>query len=144
MDVAVGYFNLRGWRYFDELVREKGTGNGPVMRILIGMVTGGPQEEALTDLQAEVDGTEAVDADGSVARERRATLLDYLRIQLMRGLPTAADRKTLRSLVELLRSGAIEVKVFSSRPLHGKTYRLSPRRPQKPDRRIPGVIEPRS
>jgi hypothetical protein len=122
MDVAVGYFNLRGWRYFDELVREKEAGNGPVVRILIGMVSGGPQEEALTDLQAEVDGTETVDADGSVARERKAMLLEQLKIQLMRGLPTAADRKTLRSLAELLRSGAIEVKVFTRRPLHGKTY----------------------
>lgn len=68
-----------------------------------------------------MDGTEPVDADGPVARERKAMLLEQLKIQLMRGLPTAADRKTPRSLAELLRSDANEVKVFTRRSFHGKT-----------------------
>ncbi|WP_226949910.1 hypothetical protein [Rhodococcus rhodochrous] len=59
MDAAVGYFNLRGWAAFDELVKKKVADGaaGAVVRILIGMSVTGPQEEALEDLQAEVDGT---------------------------------------------------------------------------------------
>lgn len=122
MDVAVGYFNLRGWRYFDDLIRAKPDDAGPVARILIGMVTGGPQEEALDALQADVEGEGQPEADGAVARERKATLLEQLRTQLMRGVPTKQDRGTLRSLASLLREQKIEVKVHTRRPLHGKTY----------------------
>lgn len=124
MDVAVGYFNLRGWSAFDELVQKKVAAGvtGPVVRVLIGMVMTGPQQEALEDLQAAVDGTPRTDADRAAARERKAQLLEQLRTQLMRGLPTNADRATLQSLRDLLGSGAVEIKVFTRRPLHGKTY----------------------
>jgi superfamily II DNA or RNA helicase len=124
MDVAVGYFNLRGWSIFDDLVRAKVEANdpGPLVRILIGMVMTGPQQETMDDLQAAVDGAEPFDADASTARERKAQLLEQLRMQLMRGLPTAADRAALRSLRDLLEAGAVEIKVFTRRPLHGKTY----------------------
>lgn len=124
MDVAVGYFNLRGWSAFDDLVREKAIPDDgkPVTRILIGMVTGGPQQEALDSLQSEVDATPELEADRSAAQVRKTQLLEQLRTQLMRGLPTATDRKTLQSLRDLLAAGRIEVKVFTRRPLHGKTY----------------------
>ena len=124
MDAAVGYFNLRGWSAFDELVKKKVAAGaaGVVVRILIGMVMTGPQEEALEDLQAEVDGAPRSDADANAARERKAQLLEQLRTQLMRGMPTNADRATLQSLRDLLASGAVEIKVFTRRPLHGKTY----------------------
>ncbi len=124
MDVAVGYFNLRGWSLFDALVREKADGGkpGPVVRILIGMVMTGPQQEVLDDLQFGLEGTSQFDADANTARERKAQLLEQLRIQLMRGLPTASDRASLRSLRDFLGAGAVEIKVFTRRPLHGKAY----------------------
>lgn len=127
MDVAVGYFNLRGWSAFDHLIAEKSTtrepGDGPLARILIGMVTTGPQHEALHGLQRDLAGEiEDLGADAETARARTAELLAQLRMQLMRGLPTAADRATLRSLRTLLSDGAIEIRVFTSRALHGKTY----------------------
>ncbi|MBZ4518300.1 hypothetical protein GBP94_26645 [Mycobacterium avium subsp. hominissuis] len=124
MDVAVGYFNLRGWREFDSLVNMKVDAGvkGPVVRILIGMVIGGPQQETLENLQSMVDGTEQPDADGNAARERKALLLEQLRTQLMRGLPLAADRAALQSLRDLIDQGAVQLKVFTRRPLHGKTY----------------------
>lgn len=122
MDVAVGYFNLRGWKIFDQLVRQKPIGNAPVVRILIGMVAGGPQDEALDELQSSVDGVPRPEADPSIARERKSQLLEQLRVQLMRGLPTSTDRATLGSLRTLLADGLVEIKVFTRRPLHGKTY----------------------
>ncbi|NUU07676.1 NgoFVII family restriction endonuclease [Leifsonia sp. C5G2] len=122
MDVAVGYFNLRGWNEFDEIVAAKQVTNGPVARILIGMVFAGPEQETLDQLQATVDGQPRPDADAQVSKERKAQLLEHLRVQLMRGAPSAEDRRTLGALREHLESGRVEVKVFTRRPLHGKTF----------------------
>jgi len=123
MDVAVGYFNLRGWRLFAPIVDEKpGEGDSPVARILIGMAVGAPHREALQELQATVDGQLLSDADGQMARARRDELVEQLRNQLMTGLPTPQDRLTLRSLRDALDSKKAQVKVFTSRPLHGKAY----------------------
>lgn len=71
MDVAVGYFNLRGWSVFDSLVKDKAKQGkpAPVVRILIGMVMTGPQEEALEELQAAVEGAPVLDADPNAARD---------------------------------------------------------------------------
>lgn len=126
MDVAVGYFNLRGWAVFDQLVKDKAeswnAGDPPIVRILIGMVTAGVQQETLDALQAGLEGTTESDADANAARERKTILIEQLRIQLMRGLPTAADRAVLQSLRDLLSIGAVEIKVHTRKPLHGKAY----------------------
>lgn len=124
VDAAVGYFNLRGWSMFDEIVRTKAANEPaqPIMRILIGMVMTGPQQETIDELQAGLGGEVVQDADANAARARKAELLEQLRTQLMRGVPTNADRATLQSLRELLATGAVEMKVFTRRPLHGKTY----------------------
>lgn len=122
LDLAVGYFNLRGWRTFDDIVRSKPVGDSATVRILIGMMTGGPELETLDDLQSMIGGETRSDADATVSRERKWELLEHLRTQLMRGAPNPADRLTLGSLRELIKSGQIELKVFTRRPLHGKTY----------------------
>ena len=122
MDAAVGYFNLRGWRTFDDLVRSKPRTDEPTARILIGMSALAPQDEALDELQATVDGSLRPDADAEMARQRKAELVEHLRSQLMRGIPTPRDRSTLRSLREALANGTVAVKVFTRRALHGKTY----------------------
>lgn len=121
MDVAVGYFNLRGWRVFVPLVESR-AGDGPLARILIGMVAPAPDREALAELQADVDGQPQLDADGETARGRKLELLDHLRMQLMRGIPTPQDRKTLKQLRDALEAHKVSVRVFTERPLHGKTY----------------------
>jgi hypothetical protein len=76
MDVAVGYFNLRGWRTFDELVRNKTAQDGvlPTVRILIGMVASTDQDVTLVELQRALDGTEAPDADSTIARSTSSSL----------------------------------------------------------------------
>jgi superfamily II DNA or RNA helicase len=40
----------------------------------------------------------------------------------MHGLPSAQEQATLRKLRDQLRCGAVELKVFTDAPLHGKTY----------------------
>jgi len=122
MDVAVGYFNLRGWRFFAPRIAAKELDEVATARILIGMSTLGPQDETLEELQVTVDGAPRLDADGEVARLRKSELLEQLRTQLMRGMPTPADRVTLRALRDALAAGSVEVKVFTRRPLHGKAY----------------------
>lgn len=130
MDVAVGYFNLRGWSVFNDLIAAKA--GEPAARILIGMVMPTEQSQTLEDLQASLDGRPAEEADSRLARQRRDQLLDHLRDQLMRGAPTAADRQTLSALREQLASKRVEIKVFTRRPLHGKTYVLHRQDPATP------------
>ena len=127
MDTAVGYFNLRGWSAFDALITDKANttdpANYPVARILIGMVTTGPQEDTMRALDEQITGLPAVErADTDDALARKAELLAQLRAQLQRGRPNPADRRTLQSLRDLLARKAIEIRVFTSRALHGKTY----------------------
>ncbi|WP_255491579.1 helicase-related protein [Actinotalea sp. JY-7876] len=123
MDVAVGYFNLRGWRTFDDLVAAKPVIPGTAtVRILIGMVMPTPQDATLAELQRTLDGTPDPDADRAMAVERKAQIVEHLREQLMRGVPTAADRATLGSLRDLIAAGAVQIKVFTRKPLHGKAY----------------------
>lgn len=40
----------------------------------------------------------------------------------MRGLATTESQATLRALKEQLEDGLIEMRVFTEKPLHGKTY----------------------
>ena len=49
MDVAVGYFNLRGWQIVDDLVASKAASpkRTPSVRILIGMATGTEQSTTI-------------------------------------------------------------------------------------------------
>ncbi|MEO7262900.1 MAG: helicase-related protein [Jatrophihabitantaceae bacterium] len=122
MDVAVGYFNLRGWKFFAPRIASKVLDEAATARILIGMSTLGPQEEALDELQVTVDGIPRPEADGEAARQRKAELLEQLRTQLMRGMPTVEDRVTLKVLRDSLADGSVEVKVFTRRALHGKAY----------------------
>lgn len=125
LDAAVGYFDLRGWAVFKDIVDVKAaTGDQPVARVLIGMSTASVDQELVATLQAQVSqAPEAAElVDREIARARRDNLVRHLREQLVRGMPREDDRQTLRILKRQLESGAVEVKVHTSRPLHGKTY----------------------
>jgi superfamily II DNA or RNA helicase len=125
MDVAVGYFNLRGWEVFDSQVNSMSNqGDKPIARVLVGMLVSTAQVEALQELQRELDGSVDVAdlADNQKAAARRNELLSDFRMQLSRGIPNEKSRKTLASLRDQVASGAVEVKVFTRKPLHGKTY----------------------
>jgi superfamily II DNA or RNA helicase len=127
-DVATGYLDLRGWGSFADIIEDKSVGRQPgdslVARVLVGMVM--PVESALmlSALQDIVQpppyGSDVNDMGKALAAKEQ--LVKHLRTQLMRGLPSQAEQKTLRQLKAQLQSGAVEMKVFTTAPLHGKTY----------------------
>lgn len=124
MDAAVGYFNLRGWQFFAPIVGEKKFSRDvPAARILIGM-TGAEPERLIADyLQSTVNGS--VDADGvdnTLARERKNQAILKFREQLSRGVLDQGHYEALRTLKQHLQEGRIQIKLFTRRPLHGKTY----------------------
>ena len=139
MDAAVGYFNLRGWNIFAPHVEARAataSATPPVVRVLVGMVAGTDQQQALEELQHRLEHTEPSDEaiiDHELAGERRRVLIRHLREQLMRGIPTATDRVTLQTLRDQISRGLVELKVYTRRPLHGKTYifhRTDPNHPR--------------
>ena len=60
--------------------------------------------------------------DRERALSRRDQLVAHLRTQLMRGLATNEGQKTLQTLKRQLEQGTVAMKVFTEKPLHGKTY----------------------
>jgi len=128
VDVATGYLDLRGWLSIADIVASKlpadGAPRAPVARVLIGMVMASDAQEMLTTLQDAVQPPAygAHINDNEKALRARDRLVKHLRDQLMRGLPSMQEQETLRKLRDQLRSGAVEMKVFTDAPLHGKTY----------------------
>ena len=126
VDAATGYLDLRGWDSFADVVDTKAfeEGDPPVARVLVGMVAPADSQQLLDSLKEQVQppayGADIVDMDK--ARDRRDQLVKHLRNQLMRGLATAKGQQTLQTLKGQLQTGRVQMKVFTQRPLHGKTY----------------------
>lgn len=123
IDAAVGYFNLRGWGLFGEVVQNRKVTGAPVARVLIGMVHGEPEDRVLNHLQRTLEGApldDQIDRKTAQMRQQQAKL--KFRQQLMRGAPTATDEATIRELRTQLADGRVAIKLFTRRPLHGKTY----------------------
>jgi len=127
VDVATGYFDLRGWSGFADLIDTKqapAPDSRPTARVLIGMVAPSDSQQILESLQEEVQppayGADIHDREKALAR--RDQLVKHLRNQLMRGLATTEGQNTLQTLKRQLQDGAVEMKVFTEKPLHGKTY----------------------
>lgn len=134
LDAAVGYFNLRGWSTFAKAVEAKPVGQVPVARVLVGMtLADSPEDQVLRALQAALEGVdEDPGVDGEVAKARKQVALLRFRTQLMRGLPTARDRRTLLRLKAHLADGRVAIRLFTRRPLHGKTYITHKKDPNHP------------
>jgi len=123
LDAAVGYFNLRGWRIFGDVVGRREPAGVPVARVLVGMVHGEPEDQVLDYLQRTLEGgplEDEMDRKTALARQQQAKL--KFRQQLMRGAPRDEDLETIRELRRQLVDGRVAIKLFTRRPLHGKTY----------------------
>lgn len=128
VDVATGYLDLRGWAHLGEVIERKPyvDGDQPVARVLVGMVAPSDSQAILDSLQADLAELDAGAAihDNSKALEQKERLVRHLRTQLMRGLPTKRGQATLQLMKRQLESGRVQIRVFTRRSLHGKTYIL--------------------
>lgn len=125
VDAATGYLDLRGWSSMADIIDAKPhIGAQPTARILVGMVAPADSQEILDALQRDVQplGYGADIHDREKALARRDQLVKHLRNQLMRGLATAEGQQTLQTLKRQLEDGTVQMKVFTEKPLHGKTY----------------------
>lgn len=128
IDIATGYLDLRGWAGLADIVDTKpapSEGSGlSTARVLVGMVAPSDSQEILDALQRDVQppayGSDIHDREKALARQ--AQLVKHLRNQLMRGLATADGQATLQTLKRQLEDGSVQMKVFTEKPLHGKTY----------------------
>lgn len=127
VDVATGYLDLRGWSAFADILDAKvphEVGSRATARVLVGMIAPADAEQLLDSLQDQVQppsyGSDIHDREKALAR--RDQLVKHLRNQLMRGLATASGQQTLQTLKRQLQDGVVAMKVFTEKPLHGKTY----------------------
>ena len=126
VDVATGYIDLRGWSNLSDALDEKSNieGGRPTARVLVGMVAPADSQQLLDMLQDDVQppayGSDIHDRERALAR--RDQLVAHLRTQLMRGLATQEGQNTLQTLKRQLEQGTVAMKVFTEKPLHGKTY----------------------
>lgn len=126
VDIATGYIDLRGWSNLADILDTKPDPGGAraTARVLVGMVAASDSQQLLDSLQDQVQppeyGADIHDRERALAR--RDQLVAHLRNQLMRGLATAEGQATLQVLKRQLREGVVSMKVFTEKPLHGKTY----------------------
>jgi superfamily II DNA or RNA helicase len=124
LDAAVGYFNLRGWQYFAPIVDAKDFKDGkPIARVLVGMTGAEPESQVEDFLLSTVNGRIDVSGiDNSLSRERKQTAILKFREQLSRGVLDAEHYQSLQTLKRHLEEGRVQIKLFTKRQLHGKTY----------------------
>ena len=123
IDAAVGYFNLRGWGDLARILDQREPGKEPVARVMVGMTLSDNHHRILDHLQSQVDDVEPEpEIDRSEARTRRELALHRFRQQLMTGIPTDADLRSLRRMRSHLANGLLRVKLFTRRPMHAKAY----------------------
>ena len=126
VDVATGYIDLRGWSSMADILDSKPAPDGSraTARVLVGMVAPSDSQQLLDSLRDQVQppeyGADIHDRERALAR--RDQLVAHLRNQLMRGLATTEGQATLQTLKRQLREGVVAMKVFTEKPLHGKTY----------------------
>ena len=119
LDVAVGYFNLRGWGLIADAVdRLPDSPDGePKVRVLVGM-TETPQDE----MRRLAWDKSPEDVDQKTAVQLRANVVKEFREQLQVGLPVVGDEVTLQTLRRQISDGDVEVRLHTAHRLHAKLY----------------------
>ena len=124
VDFCVGYFNLRGWSLIEneidllcgDYVEEEEHTLFRTCRLLIGMHR--PAEELIEDLYSNDENF--VDAEFALQCKRK--IAEEFKRQLLLGVPTSADERTLQHLSQQLQEGRVAVKLYLKEPLHAKLY----------------------
>ena len=118
LDVAVGYFNLRGWGLIADRVGDlSGEPGRPAARVLVGM-TEDPREE----MRRLMSVHPSPETDAEMATERLGRTVDEFRAQLEVGLPTPTDEAALRELRRQIDDGVVDVRLYLRHRLHAKLY----------------------
>lgn len=124
VDFCVGYFNLRGWNLIVEqvdrlpggYVDEEGKRKMRYCRLLVGMCR--PEEDLVRELYSHSD----ILPDSEYVQRCKRQIAQEFRNQLLLGLPSATDERTLRRLSAQLKEGKVCVKLYLKEPLHAKLY----------------------
>jgi len=118
LDVAVGYFNLRGWGLIADRIGDlPGEPDRSAARVLVGM-TEDPREEMRRLVSVHVPPA----TDSEMAGERLGRTVDEFRAQLEVGLPTPTDEAALRKLRQQIDDGVVDVRLYLRHRLHAKLY----------------------
>lgn len=118
LDVAVGYFNLRGWGMIsDSVAALPSTVGQPKARVLVGM-TENPQAEMRRLMRTKPAHPPDADSAGAAFDEA----VGEFRTQLEVGLPTPGDEAALRRLRAQLQAGEVDLRLFLAHRLHAKLY----------------------
>ncbi len=118
LDVAVGYFNLRGWGIVSEAVADlPGDRNLTKARVLVGMT-----EDPQAEMRRLMRTRPAPPFDGDAAGEVFERTIDEFRAQLEVGLPTPDDETALRRLRHQIESGEVDLRLYLAHRLHAKLY----------------------
>jgi superfamily II DNA or RNA helicase len=118
-DFCVGYFNLRGWRYIDELMEKWQGGEQACCRLMIGM-----QEKPEDELHKIFSLRDDHEIDQRTVIHLKKRVAQDFREQLLIGAPTNKDQEGLRRLSAQLRAKRLVVKLFLRYKLHAKLYLL--------------------
>ena len=119
LDVAVGYFNLRGWNLIADAVDmlPDSPDGEPKVRVLVGMAET-PQDE----MRRLAWGRQPDQVDQRAAVQHRADLVREFREQLEAGLPVVGDEAGLQNLRRQISDGDVAVKLHTAYRLHAKLY----------------------
>ncbi len=126
-DFCVGYFNLRGWRYIDELMDNWRGGEDSCCRLLIGM-----HDKPENELRKVFSLRGEQEIDSATVYRLKTRIAQDFREQLLIGAPTNADQQGLRRLSRQLREQKVIVKLFLRHKLHAKLYLLHLKHPITP------------
>ncbi len=126
-DFCVGYFNLRGWRYIDELMDNWRGGEDSCCRLLIGM-----HDKPENELRKVFSLRGEQEIDSATVYRLKTRIAQEFREQLLIGAPTNADQQGLRRLSRQLREQKVIVKLFLRHKLHAKLYLLHLNHPITP------------
>ena len=126
LDCCVGYFSMRSWGQVHSALHQLNTGvfasgAAPQVRLLIGMAA--HPMPALRDELNPLFEAEPIPDFPRANLLARETIREYAR-QLTWGLHSGQEQKSLRLLLEDLRSGFLKIHFYTRRPLHAKLYVL--------------------
>ena len=119
-DICSAYFNIYGWKKIVSLIDQYKGGEGHQCRLLLGMF--GPYSSDNQLKQEVLDDSVEWKIDNSKARKLKSEIIKKMRNQLMMGVLSNENEKSLRKFAHQLKEKKVIVKCFTRHPLHAKLY----------------------